>query len=167
MSDERTRTYSWDDPLTHLEEGLQMVGIDYMQAIANGKFPQPPMAQTIGFALAEITEGRVVFECKPQEFHYNPLGVVHGGLAAILLDSAMGCAVHTTLPQGMGYTTVQYNVNLVRAITTKVKKLRSIATVIHSGRQTATAEAKLVDENEKIYAHATTTCLVFPLPNSK
>jgi uncharacterized protein (TIGR00369 family) len=164
MSDERTRTYTWHDPLPTVKEGLQMAGIDYMQALINGQFPQPPIASTLNFRLVEVREGYAHFECEPAEFHYNPIGVVHGGLAATLLDSALGCAVHTTMAKGMGYTTVQLNVNLTRAITANIKKLHAIGTVIHAGRQLATAEAKLTDDAGKLYAHGTTTCLVFPLP---
>ena len=164
MSDARTRTYTWHDPMPAVKEGLQMTGIDYMQALVNGQFPQPPIASTLNFRLVEVREGYARFECEPAEFHYNPIGVVHGGLAATLLDSALGCAVHTTMAKGMGYTTVQLNVNLTRAITSNVKKLHAIGMVIHAGRQLATAEAKLTDDAGKLYAHGTTTCLVFPLP---
>jgi uncharacterized protein (TIGR00369 family) len=164
MSDERNRTYSWSDPLPSVQQGRQMAGIDYMQALVNGEFPPPPIAKTLNFWLSEVKVGYAVFECEPQEYHYNPIGVVHGGLAATLLDSALGCAVHTTMPKGTGYTTIQLNVNLTRAITSNIKKLWAIGTVIHSGRQMATAEAKLVDADDKLYAHGTTTCMVFPMP---
>ena len=166
MSEERTRTYSWQDPKAHLPKAMQMEGLDYLQNMINGQFPPPPMAQTLNFWLAEVDKGYAVFECEPQEYHYNPIGVIHGGLAATLLDSALGVAVHTTLEKGMAYTTVQINVNLTRGIHNNIKKLRAIGKVIHSGRQVATAEARLVDENDKLYAHGTTTCLVFPLPSS-
>jgi uncharacterized protein (TIGR00369 family) len=167
MSDEFSRTYTWQDPMPAVQQGLQMAGLEYMQALVNGDFPPPPIAKTLNFWLAEVKEGYAMFECEPQDYHYNPIGVVHGGLAATLLDSALGCAIHTTMPKGMGYTTVQLNVNMTRAITSKVKKLRAIGTVIHSGRQMATADARLIDEHDKLYAHGTTTCFVFPLPDAK
>lgn len=164
MSETRTRTYEWDDPTRYVQEGLQRSGLEYMQALAAGEFPAPPIAQTLGFRLVEVDEGRAVFEGEPAEYHYNPIGVVHGGLAATVLDSALGCAVHTTLPQGTGYTTIQLNVNLVRAITLRTGTIRCAARVIHSGRKMATAEADLRDADGKLLAHGTTTCLVFPLP---
>jgi len=164
VSEKLSRTYEWEDPTPHVQQGLQMNGLDYMRALVEGKFPPPPMAQTLNFYLAEADEGRAVFEGEPAAYHYNPLGVVHGGLAATLLDSALACAIQTTLPQGMGYTTVQLNVNLVRAITVKTGKMRCEGRVIHSGRQVATAEGDLRDANGKLLAHGTTTCVVFPLP---
>lgn len=164
MSEKFSRSYEWEDPMPHVQAGLQMSGIEYMRALAEGKFPPPPISLTLGFYLAEVEEGRAVFEGEPAMYHYNPIGVVHGGLAATLLDSALGCAIHTTLPQGTGYTTVQLNVNLVRAITMNTGKIRCEAKVIHSGRQMATAEADVRDGNGKLLAHGTTTCLVFPLP---
>jgi uncharacterized protein (TIGR00369 family) len=164
MSDERNRTYSWSDPLPAAQQGMQMAGIDYLEMLVRDELPPPPMMQTLNYQLAEVKVGYAVFECEPQEYHYNPIGVVHGGLASTLLDSALGVAVHSTLPKGMAYTTVQLNINLIRAITTKTKKLRAIGTVIHSGRQMATAEAKLIDADDKLYAHGTTTCLIFPIP---
>jgi len=129
-----------------------------------GEIPPPPIAKTLGFLLVAVEEGYALFEGEASEWHYNPIGVVHGGLAATLLDSALGCCVHTMLPQGVGYTTLQLNVNLVRAITQNTGKLRCEGRVVHNGRQMATAEATLKDVNGKVYAHGTTTCLVFPLP---
>lgn len=165
MSERRTRTYEWDDPLPYLNAGLQKSGLEYMQAIANGELPMPPIGQTLDYVLSEASEGFAVFEGEPQEFHYNPIGTVHGGVAATLLDSAMGCAVHTTLPQGMGYGTVQLNVHLVRPITKESGRLHCEGRVIHSGRQMATAEATLTGADGRVYAHGTTTCVVFPLGN--
>jgi len=164
VSEKFSRTYEWEDPTPHVQAGLQMSGLDYMQALIDGKFPPPPIAQTLGFQLVEVEEGRAVFAGEPAGYHYNPIGVVHGGMAATLLDSALGCAIHTTLPQGIGYTTVQLNVNMVRAITIKTGRIRCEATVIHSGRQMATSQAEVRDSNGKLLAHGTTTCLVFPLP---
>ncbi len=110
--------------------------------------------------VSEVSEGRVIFTCVPHEWHYNPIGVVHGGLAATLLDSAMGCCVQTMLPMGVGYTTLELSVNYIRAMTLKTGEVRAIAEIIHSGRQTATAQAKILDADSKLYAHGTTTCLI-------
>jgi uncharacterized protein (TIGR00369 family) len=117
--------------------------------------------------LVEVAEGYAVFEGTPGEYLYNPIGVVHGGWAATLLDSAMGCAVHTTLEQGMIYTTLQININLVRPITSDMNVVRCEATAIHSGRRSATAEGKLFDENGKLLAHGSTTCIVMPLQSTE
>lgn len=163
MSDERTRTYSWDDPMASAAKAMSMSGLDYLNAMIAGEIPPPPIAQTLNFQLAEVREGYALFTGEPAEFHYNPIGVVHGGLAATLLDSALGCAVQTMLDAGIGYTTLQLNVNLVRAIRMDTGLLRCEGQVVHSGRQMATAEATLKDEDGNLYAHGTTTCLVFPL----
>lgn len=163
MSETRSRTYEWEDPTPHVELGRTLAGLDYMKLMIAGEIPPPPIAKTLGFLLVHVEHGYAVFEGEGQEWHYNPIGVVHGGLAATILDSALGCSVHTSLPQGVAYTTSQLNVNLVRAITKDTGKLRCEGRVIHSGRQLATAEATLKDMNGKLYAHGTTTCLVFPL----
>ena len=126
-----------------------------------GELPYPHIADTLDFSLVEIGEGRAVFQGQPQLKHYNPLGSVHGGWFATLLDSALGCAVHTALPAGRGYTTAELGVNIVRAATVDSGPLRAIGKVLHCGRQLATAEARIVGPDDKLYAHATTTCLVF------
>lgn len=163
MSETRSRTYEWEDPMPYVQKGMGMAGLDYMKLMIAGEIPPPPIAKTLGFLLVHVEHGYAVFEGEGQEWHYNPIGVVHGGLAATILDSALGCSVHTSLPQGTGYTTSQLNVNLVRAITKETGKLRCEGRVIHGGRQLATAEATLKDMTGKLYAHGTTTCLVFPL----
>src|ERR687888_1833669 len=113
----RERTITWDDPVAAAAAGRGLSGLDYMHAIAAGEIPPPPIAMLMGFELDEVEEGRAVFAVTPREFHYNPIGVVHGGLAATLLDSAMGCAVHSTLPAGMGHTAVAAKVNFPRPLT--------------------------------------------------
>lgn len=163
MTDARTRTYQWDDPLVTAQRGMQLSGLEYMQAYVRGEYPPAPIAQTLNYRLVAVEKGKAVFEGEPQEYHYNPIGVVHGGYASTLLDSALGCAVHTTLDKGFGYTTVQLNINLIRAITKETGLVRASAQVIHAGRQMATAEASLTDAGGKLLAHASTTCLVFPL----
>lgn len=157
----RTRTISWEDPQAGAEAGLQLSGMAYLQKIIAGELPRPPMGVLMNFSIIEIGEGRAVFGAEPGEYHYNPLGVVHGGLAATLLDSAMGCAVHTTLPAGVGYTTLEIKVNYIRSLTTATGPVRCEATVIHAGARTATAEGRVIDAQGKFYAHATTTCIVF------
>ncbi len=141
-----------------------MNGLQQMQAMLEGLLPYPHIADTMDFALVEVGEGRAVFQGQPQLKHYNPLGSVHGGWYATLLDSALGCAVHTMLPVGRGYTTAELGVNIVRAASHKSGPLRAIGTVLHAGRQLATAEARIVGADGKLYAHATTTCLVFEAP---
>jgi uncharacterized protein (TIGR00369 family) len=141
-----------------------LTGLQQMQAMLDGQLPYPHIAHTLDFSLVEVGEGRAVFQGQPQLKHYNPLGSVHGGWYATLLDSALGCAVHTTLPVGRGYTTAELGVNIVRAASHKSGPLRAIGTVLHAGRQLATAEARIVGADGKLYAHATTTCLVFEAP---
>jgi uncharacterized protein (TIGR00369 family) len=136
-------------------------GLEFMQKIAHGELPQPPMGKTLGFRVVEADSGKVIFEGEPNSSHYNPIGSVHGGFASVLLDSAMGCAVHTKLPAGIFYTTLELKINLVRAIQENTGMLRATGSVIHCGRRTATVESRLEDRSEKLYAHGTSTCLIF------
>src|SRR5438034_2430234 len=130
-------------PLEQLAQGARtMSGIDFLRAIRDGRLPAPPIAELLGFGLIGVEPGEAVFECEPGEQHYNPIGVVHGGLAMTLLDSAMGCCVHTRLPLGKGYTTLEVKINLVRAITGQTGTLRATGRVIHFGGKTATAEGR-------------------------
>ena len=156
----RSLTISWQDPSALAQAGRSMKGIDFLRAIRDGSLPPPPMAELLGFKLVEVDTGHAVFEVLPGEQHYNPIGVVHGGLAMTLLDSAMGCAVQTQMPAGGGYTTLEAKTNLTRAITSQTGKLRAVGKAIHVGSRVATAEGRLVDAAGKLYAHATTTCLV-------
>jgi uncharacterized protein (TIGR00369 family) len=141
-------------------------GLEMMYAMLRGELPYPPIAKTLDFMLIEVDKGRAVFQGTPGPAHLNPMGTIHGGWYATLLDSALGCAVHTMMPPGRGYTTAELGVNLVRAINSKAPRVRAEGKVIHCGRQLATAEARLVGPDGTIYAHATTTCLVFELPPS-
>lgn len=143
-------------------EGLS--GLEMMQAMLRGELPYPTIAQTLDFTIIEVTPGHAVFQGSPGPAHLNPMGTVHGGWFATLLDSAVGCAVHTRMAPGQGYTTAELSVNIVRALTPKVSRVRAEGRVIHCGRQLATAEARLVGPDGTLYAHATTTCLVFELP---
>jgi uncharacterized protein (TIGR00369 family) len=145
------------------ETFASMSGLELLEGMIAGRFPGPPIMQLIGFRLAEVDRGRAVFEGTPSLAHYNPLGTVHGGYAATLLDSCMGCAVHTTLPKGVGYTTLEFKVSLVRALTADTGPVRAEGKIINSGRRVATAEGRLTDTQGRLLAHATTTCLVFEL----
>src|SRR5688572_22141383 len=138
-------------------------GLEMMQAMLRGELPYPPIAKTLDFTLMEVEAGRAMFQGTPGPAHLNPMGTIHGGWYATLLDSALGCAVHTMMPAGRGYTTAELGVNLVRAIGPKAPRVRAEGKVIHVGRQLATAEARLYGPDGTLYAHATTTCLVFEL----
>ncbi len=150
--------------LARVEDLIGKTGLQQMQALLDGRSPYPHIADTMDFTLVEVGEGRAVFQGTPQLKHYNPLGSVHGGWYATLLDSCVGCAVHTTMAVGKAYTTAELSVNIVRAASHQSGPLRAIGTVIHSGRQMATAEGRIVGPDGKLYAHATTTCLVFDFP---
>ncbi|MDO9403411.1 MAG: PaaI family thioesterase [Polaromonas sp.] len=142
-------------------------GLEILQAMLDGALPYPHIAETLDFSLVEVSVGKAVFQGTPQLKHYNPLGSVHGGWYATLLDSAVGCAVHSMMPAGRGYTTAELSVNIVRAASHNTGPLRAIGNVIHCGRQLATAEGRIVGPDGKVYAHATTTCLVFELPPAR
>lgn len=141
---------------------LSRDGLSFLKAMIAGEFPAPPIAETVGFSLVEVELGRALFTATPAFRHYNPIGVVHGGFAATLLDSCVGCAVHSTLAKGEAYTTLELKINLTRALTDKVGPVFAEGRVIHRGRQVATAEGDLKDGAGKLYAHATTTCMIFP-----
>jgi uncharacterized protein (TIGR00369 family) len=156
----RSATIEWSDPMPLAQAGRSMPGIEFLRAIRDGRLPGPPIAKLMGFDLVEVEPGYAVFEIVPGERHYNPIGVVHGGLAMTLLDSAMGCAVQTHMPAGSGYTTLEAKTNLVRAITSATGKLRAIGKTVHVGKRMATAEGRLEDAAGKLYAHSSTTCIV-------
>ena len=157
----RRRELVWQDPMPSAAKGAELAGLDYMRALIAGEIPPPPIAVTMNFTPVEVTDGHAVFEGQPGEERYNPIGVVHGGYASTLLDSALGCAVHTTLPAGSGYTTLTLEVKMVRPITRDTGAVRAVADVIHRGRRQRTAEAKLFAvEGEKLLAHGTTTCMI-------
>jgi uncharacterized protein (TIGR00369 family) len=157
---ERERTFAWSDPMQGARTAPSMAGIEYLRAIQRGDIPPPPVAVTLGFELEEVAEGRAVFAMVPAEYHYNPIGGVHGGVAATLMDSAMGCAVHSTLPAGVGYGTLELKVNYLRQITVQTGRVRCEATLIHTGRTTALAEARLTDASGGLLAHGTSTCII-------
>jgi uncharacterized protein (TIGR00369 family) len=140
-----------------------MSGLELLRAIGSGEVPPPPMAALVGLTPVLAEEGRVIFALAPAEFHYNTMGVVHGGAIATLVDTALGCAVMSKMPLGTGYTTVELHLNFVRPVTAATGRILCEALILHSGSRMATAEAKVRDEAGKLYAHASTTCFVFPL----
>ena len=142
-------------------------GLEQMQAMLDGLLPFAPIARTLDFSLIRVSPGVALFQGKPGPAHFNPMGGVHGGWFATLLDSALGCAVHTMMPAGRGYTTAELGVNFVRGLSPKVGRVRVEGQVIHCGKQLATAEARLFGPDGTLFAHATTTCLVFELPASR
>ena len=148
----------------HPEEIRGRTGLETLQAIFAGELPSPLIGETLDFVPIHMEPGVALFQGRPQLKHYNPLGAVHGGWFATLLDSALGCAVHSALPAGKGYTTLELKVNIVRALTDAVPLVRAEGKLIHLGRQMATSEARLVGPDGKLYAHGTTTCLVFEQP---
>ena len=158
----RSRTFEWHDPQVYLKPLRELTGLEFLQQFTNGTLPRPPIGDLMDLSLVEVGDGRAVFVVDPAEFHYNPIGVVHGGVAATLLDSAMSCAIQTKMPKGVGYTTLEIKVNFVRALTATTGQVRSEGTVVHVGKRTATAEGRIVDHGGKLYAHATTTCIVLP-----
>lgn len=151
-------------PTTKRIQGLS--GMEVLDAISAGELPAPPMGETLDFVPIRMAPGLAIFQGRPQRRHYNPLGTVHGGWFAALLDSAVGCAVHSTLPAGRGYTTLEIKINLVRALTEAVPLVRAEGKVIHVGRQVGTAEGRIVGPDGKLYAHATTTCMIFDYPTA-
>lgn len=142
-------------------------GRQILEAMMSGELPHPHMNETLGFDLMEVGDGHAVFQGVPELRYYNPMGTVHGGWFSTLLDSALGCAVQSKLPAGRAYTTAELSINIVRPASHKTGPLRAVANVIHSGRQMATAEAKILDAEGRLYAHATTTCFVFDVTGPK
>lgn len=141
--------------------------MEVFDAIFAGELPPPPIGLTLDFVPIHVAPGEAVFQGSPKRRHYNPLGTVHGGWFATLLDSAVGCAIHASLPAGKAFTTLELKVNMVRALTDGVPLVRAEGKVIHVGRQVATAEGRIVGPDGKLYAHATTTCLIFDHPVGK
>jgi uncharacterized protein (TIGR00369 family) len=146
-----------------LEEIKAHSGLEFLRRIATGEVPQPPIAATLGFRLAEAAPGLAVFTMTPAFRHYNPIGMVHGGVACTLLDSCMSCAVQTHLAQGQGYTTLELKVNLVRPITDATGPIRAEGRTLHVGRRSGTAEGKILDAKGTLLAHGTATCLIFEI----
>lgn len=158
--DARRRTMSVPG-VARPEQVAGKTGLEVFAMMFSGEIPYAPIAQTLDFQIIEVAYGRTVFQGQPMQRHYNPLGSVHGGWFATLLDSAVGCAVHTTLAPGRGYTTAELKINIVRPLTDRVPLVRAIGEVIHVGRRMATADGRIVGPDGKLYAHASTTCFLF------
>jgi uncharacterized protein (TIGR00369 family) len=157
----RTRSFSWEDPAATAAAGLELPGLECMRAIIDGTLAPPPIARLLDFTIVEVDEGRAVFAMEPAEWMYNPIGSVHGGVAATLLDSCMGCAVHTTLPAGVAYTTADLQVRYIRAMGDRTGRVLAEGRILHRGRRTATAEGRLfVESDETLVAHGTTGCVI-------
>lgn len=159
-SPQRTRTFTWQDPLIGAQIAPTLSGLDYLLSIQRGELPPPPVANLLDMQLDHVESGKATFALTPAEFHYNPIGAMHGGIIATLCDSAMGCAVHTRLPAGVGYTSLEIKVSYIRAITLATGPIRCEGTVLTLGRRVATAEARILDAKDRLLAHATTTCLI-------
>lgn len=159
---ETSRTFTWDDPFEIAGDIREKSGIEFLQGLID-KNVGIPIGRSLGFALVEVSEGKAVFEAEAGPWVYNPIGSVHGGWYSAVLDAPLGCAVHSTLPAGFGYTTLELKVNIVRAVRPDTGVLRAVGTLIHKGKQTAVTEAKMVDQEGRLFAHATSTCLVFQI----
>ena len=162
----RSRTYTWADPVELAVAAGDRDGLQFMHDIAAGLLPAPPIMETLAVSAVEAERGRVVFSLDPAEWHYNPIGSVHGGYAATLLDSAMGLAVHTMLPPGSGYTTLEFKISFIKGMTKDSGTVRSEGRTLSVGRRAATAEGRITDTTGRLLAHATTTCLIFEMPKA-
>jgi uncharacterized protein (TIGR00369 family) len=160
---QRSKTVTWYDPAPSTAKGLTMSGLDYLRAMADGTLPQPPIGGLMQFSIVEATEGRVVFGCQPDESAYNPIGAIHGGLVCTLLDSVTGCAVHSTLPQGKGYTSIEIKVNYLKAVRPSSGPLTATGTVVKAGSRVGFAEGVVTDASGAVVATASSTLLIFDL----
>jgi uncharacterized protein (TIGR00369 family) len=157
----RERSYSWGDPAVAAAEAREQDGLAFLEALLDGRLPAAPIANTLDFTPVSVEAGVVVFEFTPAEFHYNPIGTVHGGMIATVCDSACGCAVQSLLPAGSYYTSVDLSVKFLRPITTETGPVTCEGTVTHIGGRSALAQARLTDAHGKLYAHATSSCMIF------
>jgi uncharacterized protein (TIGR00369 family) len=156
----RERLVQWEDPAHTIEFVRRSAGIEGIRAIQRGDVPRPPISALVNFTIAEVEEGRVVVEGYPGEEHYNPIGVVHGGFALTIFDTAMSCAIHTLLPAGVGYTTTDVQVRFIRGVTTATGAVRCEGRALHVGRSTAVGEAKMYDREGRLLAIGTTACAI-------
>ena len=160
---ERKRTYQWENPLETAQKAQSLSGLEFLKLIQEGKIPGPPIFETMDFGRSKVSKGKVSFSFEPKEFHYNPIGTVHGGVISTILDSAMGCTVHSVLEKGFVFTTLELKVNFLKAITHKSGRLIATGKLIHVGRSTALVEASLTDEFGKVFAHGVSTCMIIKL----
>ncbi|WP_200826354.1 PaaI family thioesterase [Microbacterium timonense] len=156
----RERTYTWADPREVAMSAARVSGIEFLSLVGRGELPLPPALETLGINPLQVGAGWIEFELMPQEWHYNPLGSVHGGVLSTLADTALGCAVHSMLPAGTRYTSLDLTIKFTRAATVDSGPLRCRGELVSIGRRTATAEARTTDSRGRIIAHATTTCLL-------
>ena len=159
-----SRTVTWHDPLVTAAGAMQRSGLEALQAMRDGLLPPPPITRLMQMELVELEEGRVEFRCDLDQSMYNPLGLVHGGVVCSLLDTVAGCAVHTTLPQGLGYTSIELKVSYLRAVRADNGPLSAVGTVVKPGRRVAFAEGRVLDAAGRLVATASSSLLVFPLP---
>jgi uncharacterized protein (TIGR00369 family) len=157
----RSRTFTWDDPVALAAAARTTKGLDFLRACVAGELPAPPILKLTGGTLEEVGPGHAVVSLEPGEEHYNPIGSVHGGVLATFLDSAAGCAVHTTLDAGTGYTSLDLSIKFLRPVMVETGKIRAVGSVLNRGRRTALAEARLYDSADRLLAHATSSCLIF------
>src|SRR6266487_4041399 len=157
----RSRSHEWEDPAASAAAAHELDGTSFLREMQAGRIPPPPIAATLGFGLVSVEPGRAVFDITPAECHYNPIGSVHGGVCATLCDSACGCAVHSMLPAGAYYTSLDLSVKFLRPIIAATGRLICEGTVTHLGARTALAQARLTAEDGKLYAQATSSCLIF------
>ncbi|MFJ4845718.1 MULTISPECIES: PaaI family thioesterase [unclassified Streptomyces] len=160
----RSRTFEWKDPSVSAAAVGQRSGLEFLQDIVAGRLPAPPIAATLGITLEQVEFGHAVFTMEPGEEHYNPIGSVHGGVYATLLDSAAGCAVQSVLPAGTGYTSLDLSLKFLRPMNVDTGKVRAVGSVLNQGRRTALAQAELFDAQDRLLAHATSSCMLFPVP---
>jgi len=161
MENDRKRTHEWTNPLEMAAKAKTMSGFDFLNGILKGDIPPAPIAETLDFYPLSLEKGKAVFEFEPKEFHYNPIGSVHGGVITTVLDTVMGCSLQSYLPQGVAYTTLELKVNFLKAVTINDGKMKSTGKIIHLGKTTALVEADLKDEAGKVYAHGVSTCMIF------
>ena len=156
----RTRTFQWEDPQISSRDTQNISGLDYLCALRDGRIAPPPAARLVGYHIVNVDTGQAVFELNPSEYHYNPFSTVHGGMLSTLLDTAMTAAVMTLLPPGKACSTLELKINFIRPVSSRTGLVTAKANVIHAGKRVATAEGRLFDANEKLHAHATSTCLI-------
>ena len=161
---EQSRLITWRDPITTTATVASMSGLEYWRGVIDGHFPPPPIGEIIQMRVVDVEDGRVEFACTPDASMYNPLGTVHGGAVCTLLDTVTACAMHTTLPEGVGYTSVEIKVNYLKSVTAKSGPLTAVGTVVKSGSRIGFAEGKVTDASGNLVATATSTLLIFELP---
>ncbi len=161
--EQRSKVVSWHDPAPTTATGLSLPGLDYLRAMIDGTLPPPPISGLMDFAMVDAEPGRVVFTCRPDESAYNPIGAVHGGLVCTLLDSVAGCALHSTLPQGKGYTSIEIKVNYLKGVRASSGLLTATGTVVKAGARVGFTEGVVTDATGAIVATASSTLLVFDL----